>query len=400
MASETAFRYLAIDASGRQRQGVVAAASDAEAFMLLRADGLSPLSIRPAASRQAKTGELRNREAADLLSNLAELLTAGADIRTALSILGSRAERSAVQSVCQALARDIGGGEALDVAFGRSFGRNRALVAALVAAGEASGDLPGSLRRTAQMIDARLKLVEQLVSILAYPGFVLLSGVAALLVILLVIIPTLAPLVADFGGDPPLALGLMIKASDGLRAYGVWLLAALGLGLFSLVTAIRLRWLTAPFERLLLGGPIKKTFSAVIYGGFSVALGTMLSAGAPMNEALRLATRAVGLGLARSRLETVGVKVRQGESLSTALSQVPGFPSAIVRLATVGEASSTLGQMLVRGGTLEEDGALRRIRTVGQVAGPALIVALGMFLGLLMAGLLSGISQMGQVNLN
>jgi type II secretory pathway component PulF len=363
--------------------------------------GLSPLSIRPAATaRKTTTGELSNREAADLLGNLAELLIAGADIRTALSILGSRGERPAVRNICQALARDIGGGEALDVAFGRSFGRNRALVAALVAAGEASGDLPGSLRRTAQMIDARLKLVEQLASILAYPSFVLLSGVAALLVILLVIIPTLAPLVADFGGEPPLTLKLMLKASGFLRAYGLWLLAGLGVAVFSFATAVRLRWLTAPFERLMLDGPVKRTFSAVVYGGFSVALGTMLSAGAPMNEALRLATRAVGLGLARGRLDTVGVKVRQGESLSTALSQTPGFPSAIIRLTTVGEASSSVGQMLVRGGALEEEGALRRIRAVGQVAGPGLIVLLGIFLGLLMAGLLSGISQMGQGNLN
>lgn len=402
MAEPRVFAYCALDLGGRERRGAVEAASEAEAFVLVRGDGLSPIWIKPA-GKAAKTrlGELRDRECADLLGNLADLLVAGADIRTALSIIAARADRPAVQKVCQGLSRDIGGGEALDRAFGRNLGkRHQALVSALVAAGEASGDLPGALRRTAQMIEARLKLQEQLISVLAYPGFVLLSAIAALLVILLVIIPTLAPLVADMGGEPPAAMRVMIAASQGLRDFGVLaLLAAVAL-VAALTAAFRAGWLTRPFEGLILDGPARRTVGSVVFGGFSIALGAMLTAGAPMGEALRLATRAVGLSLARTRLEEVGIKVRQGESLSTALAEVRGYPTAIVRLAAVGEASSLLGEMLTRGGLLEEETALRRIRTIGQLAGPALIIVIGAFLGLLMAGLLSGIGQMGQTGLN
>lgn len=90
---------------------------------------------------------------------------------------------------------------------------------------------------------------------------------------------------------------------------------------------------------------------------------------------------------------------RQGEPLSSALGAVGSIPNSIVRLASLGEASGSLGQMLVRAGRLEEEGAMKRIHFLGQVAGPALIVFLGALLGLLMAGLLSGISQMGQSTL-
>ncbi len=400
MADGRAFAYGALDTAGRERRGAVEAASEAEAFMMVRAEGLSPIWIKPARlRRKASVGDLRDRECADLLGNLADLLLAGADIRTALAIIAARAERPVVQRVCQGLSRDIGGGEALDRAFGRNLGKQQALVSALVAAGEAAGDLPGALRRTAQMIEARLKLREQLISVLAYPSFVLGSAVIAVLVILLVIIPTLAPLVSDLGGEPPAAMRIMIHASDFLRDFGPLLLLAGLVGGGLVTAAFRLGWLTRPFERLMLDGPVRRTVSAVVFGGFSIALGAMLTAGAPMGEALRLATRAVGFNLARSRLEVVGVKVRQGESLSAALGQVAGFPGAVVRLAAVGEASSMLGEMLTRGGALEEETALRRIRTIGQIAGPALIVGLGAFLGLLMAGLLSGISQMGQAGL-
>lgn len=394
------FAYGALDGEGHERRGAVHATTEAEAFLMVRSEGLAPIWIKPARISSTSTAAgLRDRECADLLDNLAELLLAGADIRTALSIIAARADRPVVQRVCQGLTRDIGGGEALDRAFGKNLGKHQALVSALVAAGEASGDLPGALRRTAQMIDARLKLRDQLVSVLAYPGFVLMSAIVAVLVILLVIIPTLAPLMADLGGEPPAAMQIMIKASDFLRSYGGLLVAGVVVAGLAIAAAFRAGWLTRPFEGAMLDGLVSRTTSSVVYGGFSIALGTMLTAGAPMGEALRLATRAVGFGVARARLEDVSLLVRQGEALSASLGRVRGFPTAIVRLAAVGEASSLLGEMLTRGGLLEEETALRRIRTIGQLAGPVLIVGLGAFLGLLMAGLLSGISQMGQAGL-
>jgi type II secretory pathway component PulF len=87
--------------------------------------------------------------------------------------------------------------------------------------------------------------------------------------------------------------------------------------------------------------------------------------------------------------------VRQGQSLSVALDRAKSFPTAIVRLAAVGEASGALGPMLARAGKLEEDSALRRIEASGRLLGPALIVLLGGLIGCLMAGLLSGVSQLG-----
>ena len=84
----------------------------------------------------------------------------------------------------------------------------------------------------------------------------------------------------------------------------------------------------------------------------------------PMSETLRLAIRAVGSPLAKKRLEPVLHQVRQGEALSAALERVRGFPSAISRLAAVGEATGSLGQMLTRAGRLEEEAAIRRIEQV------------------------------------
>ena len=395
--ADLAFRYVAVAPTGRRVRGVVTARDEARAFERLRLQGLAPLSLRRERGdpRKAKGAPLKDREVGEIVGNLAELLTAGADMRTALSILGARAQRPAIAALCRNLAGDIGGGEALDVAFARHVGKRGPLVGALVAAGEAAGDLSGGLTRAADLIQAKLKLQEKLTSILAYPAFVLMSTVAAVFILLLFVIPMLAPLTADTGAEPPMALGIMIALSDALRA-NLSLLGVLAAGLAALlVFGARAGVLQRLVDQVLLEGPAKRTARSLVFGGFAIAIGGMLSAGAPMSETLRLAIRAVSSPLAKRRLEPVLHEVRQGEALSAALERVRGFPSAISRLAAVGEATGSLGPMLARAGRLEEEAAIRRIEQVGQILGPALIVGLGGLVGLIMASLLSGVSSLG-----
>ncbi|HEX3365613.1 type II secretion system F family protein [Phenylobacterium sp.] len=397
------FSYVAVDPAGRRVKGVVAARDDAAAFEGLKRDGLSPLRLtaRRARTQVAKQSQaLSHRECAEFLSSLSDLLTAGADIRTALGILGSRFDRPSVKQLSEQLAADIGGGDSLEIAFARSFDRSQPFVAPMVAAGEAAGDLPGGLQRAAEVIGSRLKLRDQLASVMAYPGFVLLSAIAALLVILLFIVPSIAPLTEELGATPPPAMQMMLASSRFLQAN----LTVLGVGLLASIVALavaaRAGLLSAPLERLLLDGPMKRTGRGLVFGGFALTLGTMIAAGAPISDALRLAMRSVPHKGVRRRLEAVLRAVRQGAFLSDALAGVRGFPPTIIRLAAVGEVSNTVGLLLMRSGRMEEDTALRRIETVGRIAGPAMIVVLGGLLGLLMAGLLTSVSQIGQSALN
>lgn len=406
--TESAFAYVAADAAGRRVKGQVAAISEVAAFERLKRDGLSPIRIAPAkagvAAGATRSGTnrrsgLSEREIADFLADLAALLGAGADMRAALAILGARSGQNAVRSLSKSLAQEISGGAALDQAFSRHLGGDHAFVGALVAAGEAAGDLPGGLQRGADMLASRIRLRDQMVSTLSYPAFVFASTLVAIGVILLFVVPSLAPLVEDAGASPPVTLAIMMAASNALRDNGL-LLAAVA-AIIAVATAVLGAGgaLTAPSERLLLDGPARRTAAGLVFGGFAIALGNMLAAGAPMSDALRLSIRSVRSGVARARLEPVAQAVRQGEMLSAALARVKPFPDTVVRLAAVGEASGALGPMLARAGKIEEDAAIRRIEAIGRVLGPALIVCLGGLIGLLMAGLLSGVSQFGQAAL-
>ncbi len=383
-------------------RATIAASSETAVYERLRRDGVTPIKIqevRSEASTSKGGATLGDRETAEILMNLADLLSAGADIRSALGILGARAERPAVREVCRKLAAQIGGGEAVDQAFSRSLGRANAFVAALIAAGETSGDLPGGMRRGGELLESRVKLREQLISTLSYPMFVLASTIAAATVILLFVVPSLAPLAEEGGGQTPVMLATMIAVSTGLRSHLVLIVGGLIAGLAALVVAGRAGLLSDPIDRFLHVGPGRRIMSGLTFGGFAIALGGMLTSGAPMTDALRLAIRGVNSKIVRLRLEPVAQAVRQGQSLSLALQGVTAFPGSITRLAAVGEASGALGPMLARSGRLEEQAAIRRIEAGARMLGPILIVALGAMIGLLMGGLLSGVTELGQAAL-
>lgn len=405
MASgELPFEYVAADASGRRVKGRVSALDQAGAFERLKRDGLSPIAIKAGSADEAggarNERSLSDRDIAALLADLGALLRAGADMRTAFAILSSKSNSKPVQAAARALSSDIGGGESLERAFAKQLPTRLDFVAALIAAGEAGGDLAAGFERAADMLSARLKLQDQFVSTLSYPAFVFASTIAALGVIFFFVIPSLAPLVEDSTGPPPAALSTMINVSRIFRSNAM-VLAGVGAGLLILgVVAARLGLLRKPIETALLDGPAKRTVGGIVYGGFAVALGGMLAGGAPIGEALRLAVRSVGMSRARDRLDPVAAAVRQGMSLSAALDGVSAFPAAVGRLAAVGEASGAVGSMIEKAGKLEEEAAIRRLEHAGRLLGPALIVVLGGVIGLLMAGLLSGVSQLGQSALN
>lgn len=388
------FAYAALDAAGKRLTGEVAARDAESAFDALKARGLSPVDVRPAKTGRLRPGQIGDRELAAFVADLAALLHAGGDLRTALAIAAPKS-RPALQALSRQMSAGVSGGEALEKVFAAALPPRHAFVGALVAAGAASGDLAGGLERAAELMEGRLEARDRLLGILAYPTFVLVSAVIAFVVILLVVIPSLAPLAEQGGGDPGATMVLLLATSGFLRenaaAIGV---SALVLAIATAVGGVLGFW--GPIlDRLWMNGPLRGTAAALTYGAFAVSLGGLLSAGAPMTEALRLSLRTTRSPTARKALDGVLKAVRQGERLSIAFGRIPAMPASIARLTLIGEQSAALGPMLVRAGRFEERGALRQIEAGARVLGPVLIVGLGALIGMMMVGLLSGISDLG-----
>lgn len=405
MSALISYRYKAVRANGKSRQGRILASSEADAYARLRAESLSPLSIRTeiaaGASRVSAKSRLFDRlrrkaitdlELEDLMRNLAVLLRAGADIRTALGVLGQ--ETGGMKAVSQAILS----GSSLDLALAPVIPKLLTHQRGLIAAGEARGDIPAGLDSAASVLAMRRKIRQQLFEALSYPAFVFVSAVAALGVILLVVVPAIAPLLLDNGQKLPFYFSVIFAVSQGIGYGWPYLLA----GLFITSMAIILGWryvgLKTWTDRWLLDGALGSIAQRLIYGGYVRALGESLLSGASIIDALRLCQRSLANHEAYKRIEIVTSVIRQGRTLSDAFRQVRGMPEPIIRLCEVGEASSTLGPMLMRAGEREEAIALSKIDKGSKLLGPLLIIGLGALIGGLMAGVLTALTDIGSVS--
>lgn len=396
------FSYVALDGAGRRVRGTTLAPDEKTAFIRLQAEGFMPIRVKAVAGAESAASgpaNLSDRDLAGLLSDLSALLAAGADIRAAFGIIGGKGATRTLQAFARSLAGDISGGDTMDRAFSRRLATRHAFVSALVSAGEIGGDLPGSLERGAEILRGRIAIRDQLVSVMSYPAFVLVTAIAAVLIILTLVVPAIAPLAETPGSDPGLALKTMLGLSEFLRSNALLLAAVAAGGVIALGVLAAGGQLARWGDRVFMDGPAARAAGQLAYGSFAIALGGILSAGAPMGDALRLSLRTVRSPTARSRLDPVASAVRQGETLSIALERVRGFPPSIARLTLIGEESGKLGPMLIRAGRLEEQAAIRWIEASSRILGPALIVFLGALIGLLMAALLSGVTGLGEAAL-
>jgi len=394
------FDYAATNEAGRRITGSLEAASDQEAFASLRRQNLRPVRLQLAGGK-ASSGRVRLTPSlvGELLAELAALLDAGASMKNALAVIAKAGSETGMGAAARALSEEIGKGRPLEEAFAAVLGPRYASVPALVAAGEAAGALPAALETIADTIERDLEITEQVAGALSYPAFVLLMTLASLLMIVLLVVPALAPVIDAAGGETSAVMRGLLAVSRLLTEHPlVWL----GLGVAALagwLAAWRTGLLDLAVQRLLLDGPVRLIVRGIVYGGFARTLGQLLTARTPASEAIRLAVGSVPLAEAARRLEGLPAAIGGGASLSEALAGVSSLPATLGQMAMIGEETGALGKMLDRAGRLEQARALRRIKAQTKWLGPALIIVLGVMIGILMSGLLSGVSALGDTGI-
>jgi type II secretory pathway component PulF len=393
------YRYLALDAGGRRIRGSLEADTAVWAQEELSRRGLTPVRLERwrgmAAQAAPAPGPLNRRLLSSFLYDLGTLAEAGVDFRSALGVLAqSEDPRGATVRLARALEHEVAAGAPLEAAFSRVFGGSFPAVAGLVAGGQAAGSLPQALTRGAENLEQELEAADGVAAAISYPGFILVMTAISLLVILLVVVPSLAPLAQQSQNALPPALGVMFGLSKAIRSNASGL-ALIGTALAAAVlVGWRLGLVRRPIEAWLLDGPARSITRGLVFGGAAANLGALIAAKVPAGDAIQLAQRTCGWLIARERLGRSADLVREGASVSQALRACPGVPAAVTRMALIGEEAGRLGQMLDRAGGMERRRALRRIRRASQWLGPILIICLGAMVGLIMASLLASITTL------
>ena len=402
-----AYSYVAVDAQGRTRRGVVEAEAPRQARADLRSKGLVPLELGEVAPEAAAPGgagwqrrrrRLSGGELVLVTRRLALLLEAGLSIEQCLDALIEQAQDEASGRILAAVRAEVLSGHSLAAAFDRFPASFPDIYRALVGAGEQSGDLAGVMSRLADYLESRQAMSQTAGLALLYPAIV--ASVALLIVVglLTYVVPQVVEVFQHSRQELPLLTRALLWLSAGLQGNLVAIVALAA----ALVVGARLAWgrevLRAKWQARLLRWPvIGPLFLGIGTARLASTLAILVGGGVPLLQALAASARVMGSLPLRAAVEEAARLVREGSTLHRALDSRKIFPPIFIHLVSSGEASGRLAHMLQQAAKHQELENERRIRLLTGILEPAVIVAMGIVVLLVVLAILMPIIEMNQL---
>lgn len=392
-----AWVYRAREPGGRFVRGKAEADSERDLINRLRTQGFLILGIerdRDIQTVMQSRGSLFSRrisgtELAVFSRQFATMINAGLPVVTALKVLSRQTSSERLRKHLMQIAADVEAGEGLSTAFSRHSSAFPTLMVQLIAAGEVGGILDEVLVRLATHLEKEETIRQKVRSALIYPSMVSLVAIGVVIALVTFVVPRFVALYADLNADLPIFTQLLISASDLFRNY--WWLgagggAAGGLGLRG--------WLRTDkgaeiWDRLSLKMPIfgpMVTKQAI--ARFSRTLAGLLTSGIPILQALAVVERTVGNRVIGSAVRQALEDVRQGQNLVSPLRRSAVFPPMVLEMISIGEETGTMEEMLGKIADFYEEDVQRIAERLSASLEPAIIVALALTIGFIVASIM------------
>jgi len=349
------FAYSGRTRAGQSVTGERAADTMDAAVAALRRDQILVTQISPARDKEkkAKAAGPRKERAASAKSlaiftrQFSVMIDAGLPLVQCLEILGNQEEDKHFAAVILATRGDVESGASLADAMRRHPKVFDPLFTNMIAAGEAGGILDTILKRLAVYIEKAVKLKGQVKSAMIYPIAVILIATVVVGVILWKVIPTFANLFAGLGAELPLPTRVVIALSNNLVRFGPFVLV----GLAAIAWGFKAYYGTESGRRVVDGTMLRMPILGIILRKIAVArfcrtLSTLLASGVSILEALDITARTAGNAVVEDALLETRKSIERGETIAQPLKETAVFPSMVVQMISVGEATGALDTML------------------------------------------------------
>jgi general secretion pathway protein F len=384
------FRYRAYGGRGELAEGVIDAASPEAASDLLWGQGLTPFQMRQAdaagqkwwqrevfAARAPSQGDL-----ASFTRDFATLNTAEIPLDDALRTLAEQAAAAKMRSLAKALLADVLNGATLSDAMYRQRAVFPADYVSAVRAGEVGGTLAQVFEELADLLERRAEVRARINSALVYPAVLIMLAVASLGVVVVVLVPSIAPIFIEAGKPMPAviewAIGAEAHATEILLAAALAAAAAVG----AAATVLRRPDLRLALDRRVLKLPGLGPFVLQQETArFVRTLGTLVRAGVPLLQASTSARAVVGNRHIATAMDGAIDMVREGASLHQALQAAAVLPSIALRMISVGEEAGKLAAMLLRVAAMFETQTQRSVERFMTVLSPLLTIVIAVLVG-------------------
>lgn len=401
------FAYSAVDAQGKTHQGTVEANNAADAATAIKRQGRFPTNIAETAAAAAKpkgkgfslkfsmgggsgTGKVPTKVLTVFTRQLSTLISAGLPLLRSLRTLSKQEKNANLRKIMASLAESVEGGTTFSEALSQHPKAFNKLYVNMVKAGELGGVLEIVLTRLAEFAEKSQRIRGKVTSAMVYPAVVLTIAVGIVTFLMLFIVPKFEAIFKDMLGGRPLPAITQIIMDLSRFIQGNFLLIAgvlvvLGVGLRF---AMRLPGISAAVDNYklklpLFGDMLTKTSVA----RFSRTLGTLVSSGVPILQALQITRDTAGNERVSAAIESIHDNVKEGESMVAPMEASQIFPPMVVSMVQVGEETGQLPDMLTKVADVFEEEVDTAVAGLTSLLEPVMIVMLALIVGTIVVAL-------------
>jgi type IV pilus assembly protein PilC len=406
------FQFEALDSQGAEVKDKIEALSQKEAISKIRNLGYFPTKVRSrggekkvtvktsaaAKPRRGAGGKVKVKVVAQFARQLSTLQDAGLPILRSLRILQEQQKAGTFKRVVGYVADDIEGGSTLSESLGhfpRSFDR---LFVNMVAAGETGGVLDLILARVADFMEKIQRLKARVKSAMVYPVVVLVAAFAILLLLMWKVIPRFQEVLEEMvEGELNALTQTVLGASEWIAYRGGWaILIGVPFGFIFLCRIIRkFRGGRMVLDTIKLKLPVIGKLTAYVgVSRWTRTLGTLISAGVPILDALNSSRETAGNEVYASMLGNVHNSIRQGDTFANPLRQSKTVDLIVSNMVSVGEETGDLDKMLLKVADNYDEQVDVLVAGLMSLLEPIMIIVLG---GIVMLIVLSVFMPMMQV---
>ncbi len=389
------FNYQALDQAGQKKEGSIEAINTDVAIISLQRRGLTITSIKDANPLNFATKgfsffqRVPHKDIVILSRQLSTLFEAQVSALRVFRMMSGETPNLLLRKKLAEIADDIQAGSSISGALAKHNTVFNEFYVNMVRAGEESGKLNETFLYLADYLDRSYELASKARNALVYPAFVIFTFFGVMILMFTVVIPKISGLITESGQEIPIYTKIVLWISTFFVSYGFVLAAVVAAGFFLLY-----RWVRTPngkrsFDTLklalpLIGGLYRKLYLARLADNMN----TMLLSGIPMVKALDLTSSVVDNVIYKEILGKAVSDVKSGHSVSEALSTNGEIPGIMIQMIRVGEETGELGQILKTLANFYSREVRTAVDTLVDMIEPAMIVALGLGVGFLLAAVL------------
>ena len=407
------YNYVAMDAKGKETKGTLEVASQNEAIGRVKEMGLFPTKIveidrvkdkasktdrAPARAPGKKSGvnlnisikipglsgRVKSKVLTTFTRQLATLVDAGLPLLRGLRVLEKQERNATLKSIANDLALAIEGGSTFSEALAQHPKVFNRLYVNMVKAGELGGVLEVVLTRLAEFMEKAQKIKGKVKAAMFYPTAVLMVAVAILYILMVKVIPKFKEVFEGMleGKPLPKFTQFVMGISNAVANHIVITSIIVATFVVLFVIFKRTKFGRHAFDKFKLKMPvIGPVVSKVAISRFSRTLGTLVSSGVPILQALTIVKETAGNVIVANAVASVHESVKEGETITAPLEASGVFPPMVISMVDVGEQTGALPEMLLKIADNYDEEVDNAVTAMTSLLEPIMIVFLGLIVG-------------------